>query len=216
MTSKKLFNLLLATCFMLLGVLGGGLYYGDQLLAKQATRIATARADDELVDRKKIIKQSLESKINELSQVNELANKFLPDSKNQDTLLAEFYTIAKNNGVIVTSISFDGGTGTGTNAPSSTSQTKPLQNTKNVLYISFNVQAKAVTYDQLLNFLKAIETNRRKLQVINIGVTPKTDPKDADYGKLSIDELKVEAYLKDTNETTSESTNTTTNSPKAD
>ncbi len=195
MTAKRLYFALIAACVLMLAGIGAGIYYGDQLLAKQAQRIATARAEEELIDQQKKVKTDLEAKIAELAEVEHIAEKFLPEQKNQDILTAEFADIAKRNNIIIQQISYDQSAG----SPSQYTQTQALKDLKNVSVLPFSVLTEPVTFEELMNFLKDIENNRRKMQIVNIGVMPITEP-GPNHGKLNISEMRLEVYVKGTNE----------------
>jgi Tfp pilus assembly protein PilO len=186
MNAKQFFFVLVALVVILGGGIGATVYFGNKLLAGQANHIAEARADEELIEQKKEFKKELQKKINEVGELQTLAEKFLPDSKNQEELVVEFYNIAKAHNIQPNGIAFnDSGAAIG-----STSQTLPLKDTKNVLVFPFKVQTFTTSFENLIAFLKDIESNRRKLQITNIELQPTKE------GQLNVNNITIEAYIK--------------------
>jgi hypothetical protein len=187
MTPKRLFYALSALCALLFIGIGAVVYFGNSFLSKEAAKIADARADDELIEQRKALKNDLAKTIDDYADLKTLATKFLPDSKNQDDLIAEFYKIASDNDIDISGLSF---TASGAKI-SSSSQTTPLKDAKNVLVFPFNVTNFTADFDQLISFMQDLENNRRKLQITQIQLQP-----DDKTGLISVPSMSVESYIK--------------------
>lgn len=187
MTPKRLFYAMSVLCgIMFLGI-GAVAYLGNSFLSKEAAKIADARADDELIDQRKALKNDLVKTIDDYTELKALATKFLPDSKNQDDLIAEFYKIASNNDIDISGLNF---TASGDKI-SSSSQTTPLKDAKNVLVFPFTVTNYTASFDQLIAFMQDLENNRRKLQITQIQLQP-----DEKTGLISVPSMAMESYIK--------------------
>ncbi len=187
MTPKRLFYAMSVLCgIMFLGI-GAVAYLGNSFLSKEAAKIADARADDELIDQRKALKNDLVKTIDDYAELKALATKFLPDSKNQDDLIAEFYKIASNNDIDISGLNF---TASGDKI-SSSSQTTPLKDAKNVLVFPFTVTNYTASFDQLIAFMQDLENNRRKLQITQIQLQP-----DEKTGLISVPSMAMESYIK--------------------
>ena len=187
MTPKRLFYGLCAVCSLIILGIGAMVYLGNAFLSKEAARIADARADEELVDKRIALKNDLEKTIDDYTELKTLATKFLPDSKNQDDLIAEFYTIADKSNIMVSGLSF---TASGTKVGGQ-SQTTPLKDAKNVLVFPFTVTNYSASFTQLINFLENLENNRRKLQITQIQLQP-----DDKTGLINVPSMSIESYIK--------------------
>ena len=185
MNAKRFFYLLIALNIVMVGLIGSGVYLGDKMLAKQSKKIAEAKAEDELIEQKKRVKKQLEKKIKEIGELKALASKFLPDVKNQEELVAEFYSIAKSYKIDIAGLSFnDSGA-----SISSTSQTTPLKDAKNVIVFPFKTTNFTTDFGNLISFMKALENNRRKIQITTIDLQPNTT------GAINVGSISMEAYI---------------------
>jgi hypothetical protein len=186
MNAKRFFYILIALHVVLGAGIGSVVYFGDQLLAKQSKRLAEAKADDELIEQKKRAKKQLEKKIKEISDLKTLAVKFLPDTKNQEELVVEFYNISKQFNIDISGLNFnDSGA-----SISSTSQTTPLKDAKGVLVFPFKTTNFTTDFPTLIAFMQTLENNRRKIQITNIDLQPNTS------GQILVGSMSMEAYIK--------------------
>lgn len=187
MTPKRLFLALCILCGLLFAGTAAAVYFGNKILSGEANKIAIARADDELIDKRKALKSDLKKTITDYAELKTLASKFLPDSKNQDDLVAEFYKIANDNNIDISGLTF---TASGEKIGSS-SQTTPLKDAKNVLVFPFTVTNYTASFNQLIAFMQDLENNRRKLQITQIQLQP-----DEETGEISVPSMAIESYIK--------------------
>lgn len=199
MTPKRLFYLLCAICVSLFIGIGAVVFFGNQILSKEASKIADARADESLIEQRKALKKDLEKTISEYAELKTLATKFLPDSKNQDDLVAEFYKIASDNDIEISGLTF---TASGDKLGNA-SQTTALKDAKGVLVFPFTVTNYDASFTQLISFMQALENNRRKLQITQIQLQP-----DGKTGLISVPSMAVESYIKGAVQSEKPATNT--------
>jgi Tfp pilus assembly protein PilO len=168
MTPSKL-NLLLKVGLGLTIVCAGlGLYMADSRLAHVAKETSRLKAEVEVQQKQLTIYEATRTKIEDLSYVDDLADKVLPSTQDQSLVVAEVSQFAVRSNLSVAQISF-------TEQPSTAK--KPASAPGGVTVTPLTVQLKAgARYDDLLNFLKQVEQNRRKMQVSDINLSP--DAKD--------------------------------------
>jgi hypothetical protein len=135
------------------------------------------------------------------SDISTVARSVVPQDKSQAQTVRELVSIADNNGIKLTTISFPsstlGGTvgkpSTGTGGPN-LSQLAPVKSISGVYTLQIIVQSDAqnpVPYEQFTQFLQDLEHNRRTALVSSINITP--DAKDATKVSFS---LNVDEYVK--------------------
>jgi Tfp pilus assembly protein PilO len=145
-----------------------GLYMADSKLSQVAKETSRLKAEVEVQQKQITIYETTKNKIEDLSFVDDLADKVLPSTQDQSLVVAEVSQFAVRSNLSVAQISF-------TEQPSTAK--KPASAPGGVTVTPLTVQLKAgARYDDLLNFLKQIEQNRRKMQVSDINLSP--DAKD--------------------------------------
>ncbi len=187
MTSKRLKLLLMGIIAILFFGLIGGTYEANILLENQAAKLITLKAKTEalateqqgLVKAKKDIKTYAELEI--------IAKSVVPQDKDQAEAVREIVNIAAANGVSLSNISFPASslgsliaqappaTSTTSKPTTSLSQLQPVKNISGVYQLQISVvgdPSKPVAYDKFINFLSALEHNRRTAQVSTISIQP--------------------------------------------
>ncbi|MEK7059784.1 MAG: hypothetical protein AAB971_03440, partial [Patescibacteria group bacterium] len=140
--------------------------------------------------------------------LQKITQAIVPEDKDQAAAVREIVNIAAANGVSLGSISFPssslGSTTTGgaiapaSAAPASAakasvtpSQLVTVKNIPGVYQLVITVQsdaAKPVRFNQLVNFLSALEHNRRTAQVSTVTIEPKSDNRNNLTFTLSLNE----------------------------
>lgn len=171
MNAKKVFYVLLGGIG--LSILLGGLafYWLSGQLSQRATNLSKLKADIDAVDARIAEAQSTLTQYQDLKFIDSIANDVLPPDKVQSNLVEELYTLSSGAGVTVRSISFEAPGGTQVSDPSLT-QTKPLEGVAGVFVIPTSIAYETSTYGQFLKFLTNLESNRRKMQISRLSVSP--------------------------------------------
>jgi Tfp pilus assembly protein PilO len=146
---------------------------------------AEGQADDQLLDYYK----ALQNTLNNNKDLDSVVQKILPADKDQSAALADLDKFSKSNNVPIQQINFNPGTNKGTGK----TLTSP-SGVKGVSVISVAVSCTNAPYENLLNFLKTIETTQRRMQVTSINITPN----DTHPGILDRVDMTIDIYLKDT------------------
>jgi hypothetical protein len=158
-----------------------GIKLGAANLKKKSNAVLATQTEIELLTEKVDRNIQLEKKLESLADVELAVNKLLPTEKRQTPLLTEIFTIANINKIPYTEISFNASG----SAVSDISQTEELKGAKNIRIYPYSTKSSCQNFDQILSFLR------------NLAGENGCSVADA----TSIDELKIEVYLK--NETTS-------------
>lgn len=174
MSPKKMNRLLWAVLLLLIGSALTGLYFADQRLSHIARNTSRLRAESELNQKKLAIYETSKQKVQSLEYVNDLAEQILPDTHNQSATVAEISQFALRSNLRVADITFDIPM-QDTETPKKTKEEKAKEKSlpKGVKVVPFTlVLQQGARYDNVLDFLKTLENNRRKMQVINTSLTP--------------------------------------------
>lgn len=169
-------HVLKITILLLVIVVAGGIYFADKQLKSIASDTARLRAQVEIGDKQLTTYQATKQKVDSLSYVQELAGKVLPEQQEQSLTVAEISQFALRARLTVEDITFVDTTKTTTTKTKSTDKKAKSTIPKGVSVIPMSIKFQdGSRYDYLLEFLKSIEDNRRKMQVTNISLTPDVD-----------------------------------------
>ncbi len=176
MTPRRMNHVLKITILLLVIVVAGGIYFADKQLKSIASDTARLRAQVEIGDKQLTTYQATKQKVDSLSYVQELAGKVLPEQQEQSLTVAEISQFALRARLTVEDITFVDTTKTNTTKTKSTDKKAKSTIPKGVSVIPMSIKFQdGSRYDYLLEFLKSIEDNRRKMQVTNISLTPDVD-----------------------------------------
>lgn len=176
MTPKRMNRVLKITILLLVVGVSAGVYLADKQLNAIATDTARLRAQVEISDKQLSAYQLTKQKVDSLSYVEELAGKVLPEEQEQSLTVAEISQFALRARLAVEDITFVDTEKTavtkGKTGDKKTKSTIP----KGVSVIPMSIKFQdGSRYDYLLEFLRSVEDNRRKMQVTNISLTPDAD-----------------------------------------
>ncbi len=187
MSSKKFYFLMLG--IFGLSIIGGGtmLYLADKLLEKRSVDVVSLKLESRKLEEQQIAYSAAKKDVEKYSYLKEIIESALPRDKDQARSVREIFELAKQAGITIKSIQFPSSTLGAATSPKSSSattavvpitQAKAVEGLKGVYSIEAIVTPNAdgktykVTYDQLIDFLKKIETNRRAMQVASLQLTP--------------------------------------------
>ncbi len=167
--NKILKGLMLVVALTLLA----SLYFGDKRVASVANETARLKAVVEVNQKQIKVYEQTKKKVSTLDYVNELANKVLPADKEQSAIVAEISEFAKRSNLTVSQITFSEiAKTTGSTPATKTNLVIP----KGVQVIPVTIQMQSgATYNDVLDFLKTIENNQRKMQLTSINLKPNLD-----------------------------------------
>lgn len=176
MTPRRMNHVLKITILVFVIGVAAGIYFADKQLKSIATDTARLRAQVEIGDKQLTTYQATKQKVDSLSYVQELAGKVLPEQQEQSLTVAEISQFALRARLTVEDITFVDTTKTNTTKTKSTDKKAKSTIPKGVSVIPMSIKFQdGSRYDYLLEFLKSVEDNRRKMQVTNISLTPDAD-----------------------------------------
>jgi hypothetical protein len=197
MNSKQTFFTLIAVnCLLILAIFGAA-YGVDKLLVAQSNKLVAQRLEIQTLDAQSTALAKAKKDVQAYQSLSTIAKSIVPQDKDQAQTVREIVKIAGDNGIKLGSISFPSST-LGTKVPGTSSltlsQLKPVKGISGVYSLEISVQSdttSTVPYPQFINFLSALEHNRRTALVRNISLTP--DPKNANNVNFTI---ALDEYIK--------------------
>jgi hypothetical protein len=188
MKAKQLYYVLLACCCIAGIALVGMAYAANNVLAGQASKLSTLRAQSGSLSAQQSSLLQDKSDITRYSELNTVAESIVPQDKDQAEAVRQIVDIASANGIQISSITFPsstlGETATGLPTPNLT-QLTPVAGINGVLNLQITITqnaSSAVPYTSFLSFLSGLEQNRRTAEVTSISVTPSSNqPNDVSF-----------------------------------
>lgn len=171
MTPRKMNHILKAMLLASIIVTIAGLYFANQKLTAIATETATLKAKVEVGQKQIAAYEQTKTKVDSLDYVDDLATKVLPEEQEQSLTVAELSQFALRSRLSVEEITFKETAAETGKSKSKTKTKKAIPKGVVVIPVSIKFQAGS-RYDYLLEFLKSVEENRRKMQVTNIALSP--------------------------------------------
>lgn len=166
-----------------------GLFFANKQLTQIAQDTSRLKAEVE-VSQKQIDSYSLTKiKVESLDYVDPLAQKVLPAEEDQSALVAELTQFALRSNLTMTQLTFADQKAVSTDKKSKSAVPSGVSITP--ITLGF---ATGIAYDDVLDFLKTLETNQRKTQVTNITLTPEAE----DGSLLSQVSVELNVYTKKT------------------
>lgn len=182
MSSKRLFFvfIILVSGFLLLG--GVIVSKSSSILGSEGEKLMSLKVEDKVLDMRLADLMKAKKNIDKYSELADITKQIVPEDKNQASVIAEIPLMAKMNGITISSIDFPQSSlgskqkkSAKTKTDTSKSQLVELPELKGVYVMSIDIGIagdKPVTYDQILSFLKTLESNRKTAQVTNISISP--------------------------------------------
>jgi len=214
MNSKRLyFGLIAAILILFIGLVFGAYSVNKQLTAR-AVKLTDLKAKSSALDQEQLLLKKANTDIATYSELKKITQAIVPEDKSQAEAVREIVKIAGQNGIKISAITFPAsnlGTtpvsaATGSAAPSTPassaasskksalSQLVPVKNIPGVYQLLITIESdkdQPVRYSQFIDFLSALENNRRTSQVNTITL----EPDKANPGFLSFS-LTLNGYVK--------------------
>lgn len=214
MNSKRLYFGLIAVIILLFIGLVFGAYSVNKELTARAAKLTDLKAKSAALTQEQVILKKAKTDIATYSELKKITQAIVPEDKSQAEAVREIVKIAGENGIKIAAITFPAsnlGTGPVTGATGSTatatpassaasskksalSQLLPVKNIPGVYQLLITIESdkdQPVRYNQFINFLSALENNRRTSQVNTITL----EPDKANPGFLSFS-LTLNGYVK--------------------
>ncbi len=205
MNSKRLFYALVASLFVVGGLLAGSVYMGWKHLDKQTGKLSDLKVEASVLQDTQRSLAKAKKDIVTYADIEQVTKTVIPQEKDQARTVREIIKIAGDHNIAISSIGFPASTlgskpvtgapTTPTAAATSTNtQTQKVEGINNVERLEIVVtseQAKPALYTDFIFFLSDLEKNRRTAQVSNISIQPLSDNRN----RLSF-ALTLNVYIK--------------------
>lgn len=196
--SKRLYFVLIALIGLVLFALAAGAYGANRLLTSRSVTLTNLKAESLALEQEQLSLTKAKKEVKTYAGLQQIAQSVVPEDKDQAEAVREVVNIAAANSVNLGAINFPASTlGSGTSgsntattpaAPSKQSaglnskttklsQLLPVKNIPGVYDLQITVQGdanKPVQYNSFVNFLTALEHNRRTAQISAITLQPST------------------------------------------
>jgi hypothetical protein len=196
MSSKQtFFALVLVNCMLVFGIFGAA-YEIDKILSKQSAQLVSKRLEIQTLDAQNNALGKAKRDVEQYQSLADIAKSIVPQDKSQAQTTREIVAIANANGIKLGSITFPSSTLGSTLGVTNValSQLQPVAGIPGVYSLEIIVQsdpANPVPYSKVINFLNALEHNRRTALVSDLTLTP--DSKNA--SNISFN-LTLDEYIK--------------------
>lgn len=195
MNARKVFYGMVAAVALLALLSVGITYSGRQLIIEQGDKLEKAKLDTAVANEKQNLIRRATEDIKEYEGLEQIAKSVVPQEKDQARTVLELVELARQSGIDIASVQFPSSElgavtkkSKSSSSPSlargsSTSDTEltqltPVEGLKGVYEMTITITAnpdKSITYNQLLDYLRRLENNRRTAQVSNISISPDED-----------------------------------------
>jgi hypothetical protein len=211
MSSKKMYYIMVGVIgLMFVGLIAGALGT-NAVFEKQSKKLVDAKLQSNVLSQQQVSLVQAKKDIAKYAPLEQIAKSVVPQDKDQAEAVREIVNLANQNGIKLSSITFPastlgttapsasaGSTTTTTPAPSTStpnlSQLQPFKGIKGVYDLQITVQSDTnhpVPYASFLNFLTALENNRRTAEVSSIALHPEPN----NHASLSFT-LTLNEYIK--------------------
>lgn len=196
MNSKRAyFTMLTAIALLAIGLIIGA-YEADKLLAKESAKLLNDRLLSSVLAKQQDDLIRAKQEVSRYQDLANIAKSVVPQDKDQAQTVREIVKLANENHLTLGSITFPSSTLGGVAGSTSTksqqlSQLSPVKGIAGVYALQITAQSdsnKPVLYSDFLNFLSALEHNRRTALVRNITIQPDAKTSSAIGFTLTLDE----------------------------
>lgn len=205
MTSKRIYYILVGSLVLLFIAFIGGAYAINSLLTQQSNNLTALKARSAAFAEEQITLEKSKKQVEQYASLNQIAKSIVPQDKDQAEAVREIVNIASQYNISLASINFPastlGNSPTASAAPASAnasavatksfSQLLPVKNIPGVYQLTITVTGdtnKPVPYSQFIQFLEALEHNRRTAQVSTITIEPNTTNRNLLTFNLTLNE----------------------------
>jgi len=186
--------LLILIGLLVVGLIGGA-YEADKMLKQRSDELVQDRLDSAVLAQEQTELAKAKQDIKKYQSLANIAQSSVPQDKDQAEAVREIVNIAGTNGIALSSVTFPSSTlGGVSSSAASKSQLVPVKGISGVYDLQITVQsdsAHPVPYSNFINFLGALERNRRTALVNSVTIQP--NPKDRNTLSFT---LILDEYIK--------------------
>lgn len=167
------------------GLVGFGAWWANEVLRQSVLEADHAKVDAEISHLEVEKLRKLQSELADKKDIVQRASQIASTAQNyqyQDQVVSDLQTYARKTGIDIASFDFAGGaSGEGQSGPAGTTLTPFTINLRGPL-----------AYDKVMQFLRDIENNLTKLQVVSLSLSPSKE----DAKQLTNPSMSLVVYLK--------------------
>lgn len=182
MSPKRTFLGMVGTLVVLSALFVAATYFGSKFIAREGENLTALKLEAAVLEKQSEALQRAKKDIVEYEELETIAKTIVPQDKDQAQTVLELVNLANQAGIDITSVRFPaselGASSKGSKKKDSNpdlSQLTALSSPKGVYSMRIDIETNKdipVSYNQLLDFLRRLENNRRTAQVTNISITP--------------------------------------------
>lgn len=184
MNSKKVFFGMIGLTILLAALFAAGAYQANKLLHSEGEILLNLKLADAVLDKRDSALLQAKKDISEYSSLEEVTKSIVPQEKDQASTIAEVSQMARESGIALGSIEFPSSelgqisNKKGAKIPDQNkTQLTELSDLKGVYAMKITInslQNRPVRYEQIISYLKLLESSRRTAQVTDITIQPNT------------------------------------------
>lgn len=186
MSSKRFFFIMIISLILLVVGFGAGAYQANTMLQSESNKLVELKLSNEVLDKQRETLNQARHDIAEFSELEKISKSILPEDKDQANSIGEIAFHAKASGIQLGAIEFPqselgqikGKSKTPAATDSSRTQLLELSDLKGVYAMEITVRNHSeipVKYEQIIDFLESLESNRRTAQVTDIDIQPDSE-----------------------------------------
>jgi hypothetical protein len=187
MSAKKAFYAMLGSIVVLVLLCIGGTYIAYKKLLAQGNTLLEYKLQGAVLGKQSDSLAQAKRDIAEYEELESIAKTVVPQEKDQAKTTLEIISLAQESGIKISNIAFPEsllgeaakktGKAASKTVDSNTTQLTEISGLKGVYTMEIRVESDRgdpVQYQQVLDYLRRLEKNRRTAQVRNISITPST------------------------------------------
>jgi hypothetical protein len=195
LNAKRLYRTLIGLVVLSLLLIAGGVYAAGKVLQQKSGEVYDAKLKSLTLEKQQTDLRKARADIERYKDLAEIAKNIVPRDKDQARTVREISKLAEANNIKLGALTFPSSSlGQPNAAGGQDSQLEPVSDIPGTFILEVTVRSDSgtpVAYDDFINFLQALEQNRRTALVTGITITPDTNNPNNLQFTLTLDE-----YLK--------------------
>lgn len=194
LSAKRIYQLLIALVVLSVVALAGCTYAAKQVLDDKSKDVYNAKLQSMALEAQQADINKAKEDIQRYRNLAEIAKNIVPQDKDQARTVREISKLAEDNGIAIGSITFPSSSLGNRTSGAINSQLERVKDIPGTYSLQITVRSPSnqpAPYPNFINFLEALEQNRRTALVKGVTITPKeNNPEMLDFT------LVIEVYIK--------------------
>lgn len=182
MSPKRAFLGMVGALVVLSALFIAAAYFGSKFITREGDSLTSLKLEAAVLEKQSEALQRAKRDIKDYEELEAIAKTIVPQDKDQAQTVLELVKLANESGIAITSVQFPASQLGAASKNSKQKGTNPdltqltaLSSPKGVYSMRIDLETNKdvpVSYNQLLDFLRRLENNRRTAQVTDISITP--------------------------------------------